>query len=144
MKEGENPNIRYPQYERGIKIAVFKQQCVPNTGTKNAENGGNLGKTRGKFARRSRHAKVLSLWPADCLQKTACCLAAAVDVVGGRIHRYGMGSKMAMCDRGGLAKKKEEVPSFIRYKQLTINLCQSLSGWEAKQQISGLCTTIHI
>ena len=61
VKKGENPNIPHPQCERSIKISVFKQQRVPNTGTKNAENGGNWGKIRGKFARRARRANVLSM-----------------------------------------------------------------------------------
>ena len=61
VKKVENPNVPYPQCERSIKMSVFKQQCVPNTGTKNAENGGNCGKIRGKFARCARCTNVLSL-----------------------------------------------------------------------------------
>ena len=54
QKMCENPNIPYPQCERSIKISVFKQHRVPNKGTQNAENGGNWGEIRGKFAWRSR------------------------------------------------------------------------------------------
>ena len=61
VKKGENPNIPYPQRERCIKISVFKQHRVPNTGTKNAENGGNRGEIRGKFAWHARRANILSL-----------------------------------------------------------------------------------
>ena len=61
VKKGENPNIPYPQCGRSIKISGFKQQCVPNMGTKNAENGGNWGKTSGKLARCAPNAPTYSL-----------------------------------------------------------------------------------
>ena len=57
---GENTNIPYPQWERSIKIPVFKQQRVPNTGTKNRGNWGELGKIGEKFAWCARRANVLS------------------------------------------------------------------------------------
>ena len=61
VKVGENPNIQYPQCERSIKKSVFKQQCVPNTGT-NAQNGGNWGNIREKFARRFFFVQTLASW----------------------------------------------------------------------------------
>ena len=45
-KVGETPNIPHPQCERSIKIPVFKQQQVANTGTK---NGGGMAGTRGRY-----------------------------------------------------------------------------------------------
>ena len=43
---GENPNIPYPRCERSMKIPVFKQPRVPNTGTKNVGKWGELGEDR--------------------------------------------------------------------------------------------------
>ena len=61
VKVGENPNILYRQCGRSIKIPVFKQQRVPNTGKKDGGKWGNWGGDRRKFCpAHARHAKVLS------------------------------------------------------------------------------------
>ena len=57
VKVGGNPNILHPQCERSIKIPVFKQQQVHNTGTtrgqKMGKEGENWGEMGENFARRA-------------------------------------------------------------------------------------------
>ena len=55
LKKGEHPNIKQPNAKEASKYP-FKQQSVPNTGTKYAENGANRGKLRRNFALGARHA----------------------------------------------------------------------------------------
>ena len=57
VKKGENP-YHIPNAKEASKYPFSKNNA--NTGTKVAENGGNWGKIRGKFARRARRANVLS------------------------------------------------------------------------------------
>ena len=68
--------------ESSIKISVFKQQRVPNAGTKSADSGGNWEKIREKFARRANVLSKKEL-PLDRLASNYYVILAESQLIGG-------------------------------------------------------------